>query len=334
MYDISSALIEKKVLHRIGNKFREEPLVLSNRLMPSTDFIDNLLLMNYLKPLINNKEIFNLYHESNIELNEVHHFSKKIFNNNDIFLDTSKDIAKALHGHSTHPNILIGELIIILYKGILINNNSTQAIGIYKTEVKDNYFDVQEDGETLILASKQGIPINKIQKGALILEDGSVFAIDSLNQKTKYWYNDFLKIKLKKTPENNAQILNKVMQKVIAKVENPVEKIKLNNEISHRIDKNEVITILDLKKISDKYIKDETFTDITTAVASKENITLDEVDIIETDIFKKLTKNTRKKLNINNLLDLTLKSENHVIDDITTQELNNEVVISIKIINK
>ena len=173
----------------------------------------------YLKPLINNKEIFNLYHESNIELNEVHHFSKKIFNNNDIFLDTSKDIAKALHGHSTHPNILIGELIIILYKGILIDNNSTQAIGIYKTEVKDNYFDVQEDGETLILASKQGIPINKIQKGALILEDGNVFAIDSLNQKTKYWYNDFLKIKLKKTPENNAQILNKVMQKYV-----PVER--------------------------------------------------------------------------------------------------------------
>ena len=334
MYDISSTIIEHKVLHRIGNKFREEPLVLSDNLMPNEEEINNLLLLNYLKPLINLKEPFELFHESNIELNEVYHFSNKIFNDNLNFLNTSKDIAKSLYSHSTHPNILLGELIIILYNNILINNKKIQGLGIYKTELKDNYFDVQQEGETLVLMNKQGISINKIQKGALVLEDGNVFAIDALNQKTKYWYNDFLKIKLKKTPENNAHILKKVIQKVVSNIENPIEKLKINNEISQKIEKNEIIAFSDLKDISEKYIENETFNEITTAISSKENIILEDVDIVQAELLDKLTKNFRKKLNINNLLDLTLKSKNHVIGDITTHELNNEVVINIKILSK
>ncbi|EHU1703107.1 hypothetical protein A1Z17_RS05835 [Acinetobacter baumannii] len=334
MYDISSATIEHKVLHRIGNKFREEPLVLSDNLMPSEEEINNLLLINYLKPLINLKEPFELFHESNIELNEVYHFSNKIFNDNLNFLSTSKDIAKSLYSHSTHPNILLGELIVILYRNIIVNNKKIQGLGIYKTELKDNYLDVQEEGKTLVLMNKQGISINKIQKGALVLEDGNVFAIDALNQKTKYWYNDFLKIKLKKTPENNAQILKKVIQKVVSNIENPIEKLKINNEISQKIEKTETITFSDLKDISEKYIENETFNEITTTISSKENITLEDVDIVQAEFLDKLTKNFRKKLNINNLLDLTLKSNNHVIGDITTHELNNEVVINIKILNK
>lgn len=77
MYDISSTKIDKKIIHRIGNKFREEPLVFSENLAPNMEEIDNLLLQNYLKPIINYNEVYELYHESNINLNEINYFYKK-----------------------------------------------------------------------------------------------------------------------------------------------------------------------------------------------------------------------------------------------------------------
>lgn len=334
MYDISSTQIDKKIIHKIGNKFREEPLVFSENLAPNTEEIDNLLLQNYLKPILNYNEVYELYHESNIDLNEINHFSKKIFENNDNFIEISKDIAKSLYSSSTHPNILLGELILIYYKDIRLNEKKLNGIGIYKTEIKDNYLDIRESGKNLILTTKTGISINKIQKGALILENGNVFAVDALNQKTKYWYTDFLKIKLKKTPENNAYIFKKVIQEIVSKVENPIEKIKLNEVLTSNFEQADTISVKEIKDLSKNYINNEIFDEIKNSVAIRENIELEDSDIISSVSLNKLTKKFRKKLNINNLVELTLKSENHFIEDIQTETLENITSITFKIITK
>ena len=48
MIDISSATVERVIVHRVGNKGRDEGFTLSQHETPKSDAISDLILENYL----------------------------------------------------------------------------------------------------------------------------------------------------------------------------------------------------------------------------------------------------------------------------------------------
>ncbi|HDZ2988705.1 TPA: hypothetical protein RST26_005232, partial [Klebsiella pneumoniae] len=87
MIDISSAKIEKIIIHQVGNKIREEGFRFSDKEANINENLNDLLLKHYLLPLSKTNSCFQFYHESDITLNEMHQFSSRIFNNPKTFKD-------------------------------------------------------------------------------------------------------------------------------------------------------------------------------------------------------------------------------------------------------
>lgn len=75
MIDISSAKVTKLIVHRIGNKLRDEGFTLSEHEIDHASTLDDLLLRNYLSAGIKQGELYDFYHESDLSLNVINHFS-------------------------------------------------------------------------------------------------------------------------------------------------------------------------------------------------------------------------------------------------------------------
>jgi len=75
------------------------------------------------------------------------------------------------------------------------------AVGLFKSENKDTYLKVEPVMEGYEIESRQGININKLDKGCLVFntdkENGYVLSIvDNTNKgnEAQYWKDDFLSV--------------------------------------------------------------------------------------------------------------------------------------------
>ena len=208
-FDLSEAKVEKVIVHKIGNQFRDEGMQLSDAELESHSALDELLLKHFLLPVLKSENEYTLTHESNINLNLVKHYTSLIFEDNENFFNASLAIAKHLYICSSHPNIGGGEFIEILFTGIKYAEQYIQAIGLFRIETKNSYLDVENHNGIIEIIKRDGIAIDSIQKGAVILSiEDITFIIDSLGKKTKYWLESFIKATPKNTPKKYTQIAN------------------------------------------------------------------------------------------------------------------------------
>ena len=83
MIDISTASVSKVIVHRIGNKAREEGYQFSPDEAERPVTLDQLLIKSYLEPMVDDAQVYELHHESDLALNTVHHYANVIFNDKD-----------------------------------------------------------------------------------------------------------------------------------------------------------------------------------------------------------------------------------------------------------
>lgn len=257
-------------LHRVGNKQTEEGFVLSDKLLRLNEQLQDLLVQYFITPF-KVEEYYNLFHEDNVELNQVFHSCADIF---DLFQDTvaerltmgvddirksgsaedvpeelrteivddtlsaaeehaeespfaldpelqkeflekTKHIARWLYEACTHPNIKGGDVFVVFFDKCMINGETTDAVGIFKSENKDPFLKVlhgdeqwsRQEGDmsaeaTFRLEVDKGINIHKLDKGALIFnserENGFVVSVvDATNRgaDAMYWKDNFLQIR-------------------------------------------------------------------------------------------------------------------------------------------
>jgi 37-kD nucleoid-associated bacterial protein len=201
MIDFTSVQLEQIAIHQIGNKLRDEGLKESSE---NVD-VDNLETRNYLlkyflSPFDNN-EVYNFTHPSELNLNEIYFFAKKIFAKPASFFENSVEIAKHLYEKSTHPKINAGELCICYFKNCSLDGKVVDAIGFFKSEGKDVFLKFDSVKTNFKIKHESGINVNKLDKGCLIFNiektNGfKVCIIDSnKSNDTHYWKNDFLNIK-------------------------------------------------------------------------------------------------------------------------------------------
>lgn len=309
MIDISSAIIKKLVVHKVGNKLRDEGLILSHDETKHEKSLDNQLLKHYLAPVIRQGDNYDFYHESDLTLNVIFHYTNMIFLNNLTFVKHSQDIAKQLYSSSTHPNIGGGEFIVILFEDIRINEEKKQALGFFKIENKSNYLDIKDDNGSLTVLEKTGISLDKIQKGAICISgENKVYIVDSIGQKTKYWLDTFLKVVPTQTSKTFDKAVEKFITSIANSLEEPNEALKFSKELTDSLLEDN-LSIKDIKNISSHYIDERKVNGVLAGINDKIGFHLSDDDAIETKKLEKFSNNIVKKTRITKDISLLISNK-------------------------
>jgi mRNA-degrading endonuclease YafQ of YafQ-DinJ toxin-antitoxin module len=207
MINLFNAQIDSLSLHRVGNKNKNEGLFLSEAPQPLNDETRGLLKEFFLKPFREKEEnYFKLTHEADLEFNEIYQAAKAIFKDPDTLQEQAKKITRFLYDQSNHPHIKSGEVFIAHFSNMVLDNEKIDAVGIFKSEIKQEFLQFQEKGSHLEMILEQGVNLNKLDKGCLIFnaleEEGfKVLSVDSNRYDTKYWLENFLGVNV--LPDDN-----------------------------------------------------------------------------------------------------------------------------------
>lgn len=185
MINLYNTQIESLSIHKVGNKNKAESLFISKAPHHLNDETTGLLKEYFFKPFREKEEsYYRLSHEADLSFNPLYEAATKIFNEPRHIHELSGGIAKHLYDQSNHPHIKSGELYVTYLSGIQLDNVKTDAIGIFKSELKQDFIQFEEQTDHLEILVQQGINIHKLDKGCLIFntesEEGyKVLSVDS-----------------------------------------------------------------------------------------------------------------------------------------------------------
>jgi len=200
MLNLYSAQIESISLHRVGNKSKNESAFLSAEPFSLNDEMSGLLKEYFFKPFREKEEnYYKFSHEVDLEFNEVCAAVTGIFENPSDNHRLSKKITTHLFEQSNHPHIKSGEVYVVHFSDMVIDNQKTDAVGIFKSELKHDFLQFEENEHNLEILIRQGININKLDKGCIVFntskEEGyKVLSVDSNRYDAKYWLENFLSV--------------------------------------------------------------------------------------------------------------------------------------------
>ncbi|MDT0293885.1 nucleoid-associated protein [Mesonia ostreae] len=198
MINVYNAQIESLSIHRVGNKARNEGIFLSQSPIVLNDELNALLKEYFLKSFREKEEnYYQFVHETDLEFHDLYNATAEVFDDPRTIHENSKKIAQLLFNEGKHPHIKNGELYVVYFENMLLDNEKVDAIGIFKSEVKHDFLQFEEKSENLEAILQQGVNLNKLDKGALIFNKGKeegfrVLSVDSNRYDTKYWLEQFL----------------------------------------------------------------------------------------------------------------------------------------------
>ncbi len=211
-------------VHFVGNKMNNDLCQLSQFAIQLKETDKALLVRYFISSFLNASEYFNFFHEADIHLNEVYCYVSKIFDNPETLHEQSINLAKHLYEQSVHPKIKDGEFYVVYFKDCIVDGETVDAVGLFKSENKDTFLKVYPSGDGFEIESQQGININKLDKGCLIFntdkENGYVVAVvDNTNKgaEAHYWIDDFLRVRQRKDEYYNTQNLLALTKNFVTK---------------------------------------------------------------------------------------------------------------------
>ena len=200
MINLYATQIESLSLHRVGNKQKGESILLSQKPQPLNDETAGLLKEYFFRPFREKEEnYFHFSHEVDIEFNEVYKLISEIFSDPSMAHGISKKLGTHLFEQSNHPHIKSGEVYIAYLTDLMLDSEKVDAVGIFKSELKHDFLQFNEKDGNLDLLIKQGVSVNKLDKGCLVFNSDKekgykVLSIDSNRYDAKYWTEHFLGI--------------------------------------------------------------------------------------------------------------------------------------------
>ncbi len=335
MLNISSAKIEKIIIHQVGNGGREEACLFSETSIMPSESLESLLLEHYLLPLSELEDTFefNLDEEvvesesdedslaNHSSVNVIAELSAKIFAEEESFQATSVQIAKHLYSVTNHPNISGGDFIIIHFSNIYDNAENSEALGIFKVESKDDYLDIFDNNGTLEFVEKEGISLKDIQKGALVLaHDRSVLAIDSHKKRTKYWHDDFLNLQPKQTEIAELKASSDLLRGLSKRIEKPNQRLEFNKSLEAHLDEHEEIRFRDLENYSRSYMEEQDINRVFNAVQNKSGFEIDRNIAVPSHEFREQSAGIMKKMRVAKGIDLMISNPDAYLNGITIEE--------------
>jgi hypothetical protein len=142
---------------------------------------------------------FQFAHDVDLEYNEMFNLASEVFTNPSSVHEVSKKITHHLFEQSNHPHIKNGEVFVAYLTNIAIDNQTVDALGVFKSELKNDFLQFEERGSNLEMILQEGINLNKLDKGCLIFnykkEEGyKILTVDSNRYDARYWLEQFLSV--------------------------------------------------------------------------------------------------------------------------------------------
>lgn len=203
--DFSNVSLQSLSVHYVGNKQNEQHLTLSKKPLEADETLSLKLRDYFLSRFPNVYEKYRFTHTDSLQFNEVYTYCKELFNGETPLHLVSVKIAQHLYEASVHPKVKPGELYVCYFTDCYAEGKTIDAIGIFKTETKSGFLEVDRATNGFSIVYKEGIDINKFDKGCLILnskekEGYEVNIIDNQNrgEEALYWKETFLGLGLVK----------------------------------------------------------------------------------------------------------------------------------------
>ncbi|WP_297515466.1 nucleoid-associated protein [Flavobacterium sp.] len=200
MLNLFNTHIDSLSIHRVGNKSRNENVFLSETTYSLTDEIVPLLKEFFFRPFREKEEnYFQFAHDVDLEYNEMFNLATEVFTNPSSVHEVSKKITRHLFEQSNHPHIKNGEVFVTYLTNISIDNQTVDALGVFKSELRTDFLQFEERGSNLEMILQEGINLNKLDKGCLIFnykkEEGyKILTVDSNRYDARYWLEHFLSV--------------------------------------------------------------------------------------------------------------------------------------------
>lgn len=201
MFNIAKAKLESLSIHRVGNRLRDEGMVLSAQPYRIEDAELEEALLKYFLSSFKSGGLHRFDHPADLNLNEVYMYLCDMFIRPETFHQQSQHICRYLYEVSDHPQIKGGEVYVARFSNCEIEGQVVEAIGIFKTEHKSTYLQVEERASQFLLDCRKGINIRRLDKGCLIVNLDSeagfrVMAVDGISKgdEAQYWKERFLRI--------------------------------------------------------------------------------------------------------------------------------------------
>ena len=196
----TDSMFTKIIAHKVGNKINQESLFLSQEELELSEDLKELLTDFFLKPF-KSEEQFHFYSDSYLANNVVYGAVSEIFDDPNKFVWESETIAKHLYEITENPRVQTGELFVVYFAAQDSEGEKLDRIGLFKTERREPFLKIYPEGSTFEVEKDFGIGLSKIDKAALIYnngkEDGYVLSVvdNNKNGDLYYWFEDFLKVK-------------------------------------------------------------------------------------------------------------------------------------------
>jgi len=245
-------------VHRIGNKAAVEGVELSELPVVLDDALSEIL-KSYFLMAFKDEERYSFTHPTSLELNAVCSYVEKIFENGDDFHEQSINLAKYLYEQSEHPNIKRGDFYVIHFKDCILDGETIDAVGLFKSENKDTFIQINPVAGGFSVASQTGMSINKLDKGCLVFnmnrDNGYVVCVvDNANRNdAKYWVNDFLQLKRQEDDFSQTEQAVTMCKSFISKLPEEFDKA------TKAVMMNKVIETLGEEKVSIDTIAERAF---------------------------------------------------------------------------
>lgn len=192
--------IDSLSIHKVGNKSKNEGVFMSENPYQLNDEILGLLKEYFFRPFREKEENYLRFDDDvDLEFNELYNICSEIFLNPSSLHENSKRIATHLFEQSNHPHIKPGELYVAYLSDVVLDNEKVEGIGIFKSELKQDFLQFEDNGNDINILIQQGININKLDKGCIIMnknkEEGfKLLSVDSNRYDAKYWLENFLNV--------------------------------------------------------------------------------------------------------------------------------------------
>lgn len=192
--------LSKCIIHKVANKYNSGSSAMSESLVRFDEESYELLVPFLLKPFSSVTQSYRFSHHADVRLNEINKYTSDIFEDEETFIEHSKNIVNHLYEQSNSANIKTGDVLIVLFEGIEYKDVLTEAVGIFKIENKVDFFQTYLDEDSFDVVVQKGISTKKLDKGCLILNSSDaegtvVLSVDNNNYDAQYWIKNFLSVK-------------------------------------------------------------------------------------------------------------------------------------------
>jgi hypothetical protein len=202
MIDSTKSNIDKVSVHYVGNKTNGGELRLSKSLLDTSDMAVRELLNKFFLSPFSDPEFHSFtFTNEDFTLNPLFNFSSQMFSENGAFHENSVNIVKHLYELSVHPQIKSGDLFVAYISDVEFNGQVINVIGIFKSENRQAFLKLDNNGDDFSIRHDDGINIEKLDKGCLIFDIDKdsgykVCIIDKSNKSAEahFWKNIFLQI--------------------------------------------------------------------------------------------------------------------------------------------